>query len=510
MHKFIVALVFGLLMLFPNAGAGAAARRVALVIGNSAYQSINALPNPARDAEAVADLFTRLGFDRVQLARDADIKELRRLIGDFAEVARDADVAVVFFAGHGIEVGGTNFLIPVDARLERDFDVEDEALSLDRILRALESTRQLRLIMLDACRENPFVARMKRLVTTRTIGRGLSRSEPAADTLVAYAARAGTVAQDGTGRHSPFTTALLRHLAVPSLDLRLAFGRIRDDVLQATGNRQEPFVYGSLGGSVVALSGDASNVSGAVAAAPASDGDANLRGEYALAVRIGTIEALDAFLARNPNGFFADLARSERARRAKLDDVKSAAPPAQTQAPGVQAPPTIQAALPPASEAAPPGFEAFRGKTFEVSFRQVVHEISPRPGSWAVSHRHKIDVRSENEIADAGKFVSEFTGISRSFDRVGSLSGTDALDQWSVQDGRLIGTLRRRIFLLKLTIRLVANGCVATASFESSDGGKGFKGTRWKNGEPFTADWIRAEKVACRIAGDAPAVRRVQ
>jgi len=231
--------------------AAPADRRIALVIGNSSYQHAGQLVNPAPDAEAIGALLASAGFS-VELKRDLTIREMRNALGDFSEAARGADMALLFYAGHGIEVDGTNYLIPTDARLMRDFDVEDEAISLERVLRAIEPAKRLRFVMLDACRDNPFLRTMKR--GSRSVGRGLARVEPtASDTLVAFATEAGTVAADGDSNASPFTEALLRHLATPGLDLRIAFGRVRDAVIQKTANRQRPFIYGSLGGETLAL-----------------------------------------------------------------------------------------------------------------------------------------------------------------------------------------------------------------------------------------------------------------
>ena len=179
---------------------------------------------------------------------------MRRALRDFADQARDSDIAVVYYAGHGIEIDGTNYLIPTDARLERDTDIYDEAFSLDRVLLAIEPARQLRLVIVDACRNNPFADTMKRTVSSRTVSRGLARIEPTTtNTLVAFAAKAGLTALDGNSKNSPYAAALVKHIATPGLDLRRAFGFVRDDVLQATGNRQEPYLYGSLGGADVAL-----------------------------------------------------------------------------------------------------------------------------------------------------------------------------------------------------------------------------------------------------------------
>src|SRR5262249_30044015 len=207
-----------------------------------------------RDAEAIGLLLKSTGFEIVETRQNLGIGEMRRTIRDFSDAARDADMAVVFYAGHGLEVNGNNYLVPVDAVLERDIDVEDETISLERVLNVLESAKRLRLVILDACRDNPFAKTMKRTIASRAIGRGLARIEPVtSDTLIAFAAKAGSIAADGKGIHSPFTEALLQHIATPGLDLRIAFGRVRDEVLKSTGSKQEPFMYGSLGGTNVAL-----------------------------------------------------------------------------------------------------------------------------------------------------------------------------------------------------------------------------------------------------------------
>src|SRR6185369_11663244 len=137
-------------------GPAFADKRVALVIGNSGYDKVARLPNPANDAALVADTLKAAGFDDVNLRRDLRINEMRRALRDFVDKTRDSDVAVIYYAGHGIEVDGTNYLVPVDAVLERDIDIYDEALSLERVLVSVEPARQLRLVILDACRDNPF------------------------------------------------------------------------------------------------------------------------------------------------------------------------------------------------------------------------------------------------------------------------------------------------------------------------------------------------------------------
>jgi len=206
-----------------------AEKRVALVLGNSNYKNAAVLPNPVNDAAAVAATLKGAGFDIVDSRLDLSAADMRRALRDFADQARDSDLAVVYYAGHGIEIDGTNYLIPTDATLQRDTDIYDEAFSLDRVLLTIEPARQLRLVIVDACRNNPFAETMKRTVSTRTVSRGLARIEPTTtNTLVAFAAKAGLTALDGNSKNSPYATALIKHIATPGLDVRRAFGFVRD------------------------------------------------------------------------------------------------------------------------------------------------------------------------------------------------------------------------------------------------------------------------------------------
>jgi Caspase domain len=289
-----------------------AEKRVALVVGNSSYKNAAVLPNPVNDAAAVAATLKGAGFDVVDSRLDLSAAEMRRALRDFADQARDSDVAVVYYAGHGIEIDGTNYLIPTDATLQRDTDIYDEAFSLDRVLLTIEPARQLRLVIVDACRNNPFAETMKRTVSTRTVSRGLARIEPTTtNTLVAFAAKAGLTALDGNSRNSPYAAALVKYIATPGLDVRRAFGFIRDDVLQATGNRQEPYVYGSLGGADIALVPIAS---APVASAPTVNPQSEIRRDFELALQVGNEDALNAFLAQYPEGYYASLAKLQLAK----------------------------------------------------------------------------------------------------------------------------------------------------------------------------------------------------
>lgn len=282
-------------------------KRVALVIGNSAYQKVAKLPNPVNDATAVAGMLKSAGFDLVESKFNLAANDMRRTLREFGSKSRDADVAVVYYAGHGIELDGSNYLIPADATLETDADVLDETIPLDRVLFAVEPAKQLRLVILDACRDNPFAKTMKRTIASRAIGRGLAKVEPTSpNTMIAFAAKAGSTASDGDSRNSPFAAALVEHLPKPGLDLRRAFGFVRDDVLKNTGNKQEPYVYGSLGGNDLPLV-----PAKPVTAGPQADPQSAVRRDYELALQLGTRDGWEAFLSLYRDGFYANLAKGQ-------------------------------------------------------------------------------------------------------------------------------------------------------------------------------------------------------
>jgi uncharacterized caspase-like protein len=302
-----------------------AEKRVALVLGNSAYQNVPPLSNPVNDAALMAKTLKNAGFEIVDSRQNLSALETRRVLREFADKAGNADVAVIYYAGHGIEIDGSNYLIPVDAKLERDSDVYDEAFSLDRVLVSVESTKKLRLVILDACRDNPFAQSMKKSVATRSVGRGLAKVEPASpNTLIAYSAKAGSTAADGGGINSPFTVALSKHLTTPGLDVRRAFGFVRDDVLKATSNRQEPYLYGSLGGDDVALVPGPAAAAAVAPAAAVANPQADIRHDYELALQIGNRSAFTAFLNQHPDGFYSSLAKLQLDKIA-ADDAHSVA-----------------------------------------------------------------------------------------------------------------------------------------------------------------------------------------
>jgi tetratricopeptide (TPR) repeat protein len=233
------------------ASSASAERRVALVIGNSGYTSslVSALPNPRRDAKLVADALRQAGFEIVELT-NLDLAGMVKALQSFRDKADSADWALVYFAGHGIEINRANYLLPVDAKLADSRDVELEAVSYETMLNAIGGAKALRIIILDACRNNPFKAQMRQTVAMRgSLERGLAappETEPG--TLVVYSAREGQAAVDGDGVNSPFALAFVAQLKTPDLEVRGVFDNVRDDVLEATSKRQQPYTYGSLPG----------------------------------------------------------------------------------------------------------------------------------------------------------------------------------------------------------------------------------------------------------------------
>src|ERR1700722_623214 len=220
-------------------------RRVALIIGNGAYKNVHQLDNPPRDARLVAGALRDIGFQTVTLTGDLTRDKFFDALHDFASEAEKSDWAVVYYAGHGFEIGGVNYLVPVDAKLAADRDAETEAVALEQVLAAVGGARKLRLVMLDACRDNPFAPTMQRTMELKLVDKGFSNIEPAAGFMVVYAAKHGETALDGDGVDSPFATAVARDIKQPHVEVRKLFDLVRDDVWSASKHQQQPFTYGS-------------------------------------------------------------------------------------------------------------------------------------------------------------------------------------------------------------------------------------------------------------------------
>lgn len=240
-----------------------AAGKIALVVGMGQYQSVVALDNTVNDARGVSETLASIGF-QVTTLLDASGADFRAALDEFAFRSETADLALIYYAGHGVEVQGENFLIPVDAEISSNLDVERQAVSLKSLLASVDHARKMRIVILDSCRNDPFGGALEAKVVqpvdaasgTRGAGEGgLAPATPDRGTLVAYAARDGAVALDGLGSNSPFALALMKILPQPGLEISLMFRQVRDDVLAATGNLQEPHTYGSLSGTPFYIAG---------------------------------------------------------------------------------------------------------------------------------------------------------------------------------------------------------------------------------------------------------------
>ena len=340
-----------LLVLVIAGPASAEGRKVALVIGNSAYTSVPKLVNPANDAADIGAALTDLGFE-VDIRLDMDLTEMLTALREFGAQARTSDFAIVYYAGHGIEIGGENYMIPVGAQLKADIDVSYEAVPLELAVASVEGARTLSLVIVDACRDNPFLATIERTSAKRSIGRGLALIEPEGNTLVAYSAREGTTAADGAGRNSPYADAILLHLGDPDLEIGMFFRRVRDQVLLATNGGQEPFLYGSLSADPIFLSARAAiaapePVEAGTTPEVSDSRPASEAVELAFWTSISSsTDPLDyeEYLSRFPAGVFVSLA--ER----RLATLRSTASTALIPEPQPKAVPAVQPAPPLAAE----------------------------------------------------------------------------------------------------------------------------------------------------------------
>ncbi|MEZ5773814.1 MAG: caspase domain-containing protein [Hyphomicrobiaceae bacterium] len=339
MTRTITLLILAFILSVPGSAAHAG-KRIALVIGNADYTHAGRLSNPPNDGKLVAAALREIGFDDVDEHYDLPFDRMRLVLKEFSRASSVADVAIVYYAGHGIEVDGQNYLIPTDAKLSDAGDVDFEAIPLQTVLNSVEGTRKLKLVILDACRDNPFRVQLAgRRQSTRSLGRGLARVEPEVNTLVAFSAKEGTVALDGDGANSPFALALASEFKEPGLEIGLLFRRVRDRVLDTTGRRQEPFTYGSLGGAGIFLrpqvaalvSQTASDADPAPATSGGSTGGLTKAPLSAAALAWDVTKdtesqaVLKAFIAQYPDTVFAILAKARLGELEAHTQVASAA-----------------------------------------------------------------------------------------------------------------------------------------------------------------------------------------
>ncbi len=299
--------------------SGAAeAKRVALVIGNSAYQHTTALANPANDAGDMAAALREVGFQVID-GTDLDKRGLDQKVREFARALAGADSGLFFYAGHGLQVSGQNYLVPIDARLESERDLDFEAVKIDFILRQMEIDREQKtnIVFLDACRDNPLSRNLARSMGTRSaaLGRGLAQVQTGVGTFISFSTQPGNVALDGAGRNSPFTTALVKHIRTPGKNLNGLMIEVRKDVLAATQGRQVPWDHSALTGDFYFAGG---MPGGAVAASTPATGAAEVA---ALQERMRTLE--EELKRRNSPSANADTIKIAelRARAASLVDL---------------------------------------------------------------------------------------------------------------------------------------------------------------------------------------------
>jgi len=288
-------------------------RRIALIIGNSTYQNTPELKNPKNDAADMAASLRRLGFEVFE-GHDLDKRSMERMIRQFGVKLSGADLALFFYAGHGVAVGGQNYLVPVDARLSSEGDADFEGLPLTLVLKQMEREAKTSIVLLDACRDNPLARNLARTMGTRSsqVSQGLAEVRTGVGTLIGFSTQPGNVATDGTGRNSPYAGALLRHIEVPGTDVSGVLIAVRNDVLKATDGRQVPWEHTSLTGQVYLKVAPSSTL--AAVRPPATrpgDYDREMELSYWSSVKDSKSPALiQSYLDRYPGGNFANLARA--------------------------------------------------------------------------------------------------------------------------------------------------------------------------------------------------------
>jgi peptidoglycan hydrolase-like protein with peptidoglycan-binding domain len=346
-------LIVGLLAVAAlTAPAARAAERVALVLGFGEYRSVPVLPNASNDGRAVAEALRELGFEVFE-GIDLDAAATTELLRRFARALDEAQVGLFFYAGHGMQVAGENYLVPVDARLDHESDLDFETFKVKQVLTQLERTDRTSIVILDACRDNPFAQKLARRMTrSRSVSSGLAALRSGVGTLIAYATEPDNVALDGSGEHSPFTQALLEHIETPGLEIRQLMTRVRQDVIQATGRAQVPWDHSSLVGDFyfVPPAVPPATVAALPPAAPAIPLTTDEQRIWDATQQIADPgmrqQALGSYLERYPQGSFATLARLQ------LDDLRQSTrvtrpaeeiPAAPTEAPVAPDPPELVA-----------------------------------------------------------------------------------------------------------------------------------------------------------------------
>ena len=414
-NRLLVALLFCAI-----ASSPAAARKVALVIGNGAYTNTTALPNPVQDARGMAGKLEALGFE-VTSGYDEDLIAMQQTVSKFARGAIGADLAVFFYAGHGLQVHGDNFLVPIDAKFEDETALDFETMPVDFIMRQMSRDIRVRVIILDACRNNPLARSLARAMApsrSAAVAEGLAEikiEDPGEGTVIAFATSPGDVAYDGDTMHSPFTAALLNHIDTPDTPIQNVMTRVTRDVYLATKERQRPWVNASLIGEVylnqTAAGEKASAIEAVEAVPPASvpaavapeertSNDASIAWErekilFESAQKSGVAEDYRAYLEAYPEGQFAGIANNFITRA----QTNAATEPAQ-----------IIAALPPADTATTAPVAA---APTEAVPPDAGPEISEAALDWDRAKRREVQLRLELTGEELGRVDGNFGARTR-------------------------------------------------------------------------------------------------
>jgi hypothetical protein len=307
-------LILSLICMVFTAGAANAEKRVAFVVGNGTYKNVAPLPNPSIDAKAMASALRNVGFEVVEGSNLTRDKMTERLL-DFGKKAQGADVALFFYAGHGIAISGTNYLLPIDADIKSEMDVKlGAAINIDLTLEQTMGDAKVKLVFLDACRDNPFAAKIKSNSATRSVNvqTGLAEMKSGEGTLIAFATGPGQTALDGQeGTNSPFTRALLANLTQPGMEIQQAMTKVRAQVNEETNKGQLPWGHTNLIGAVYLNGAPAPGAAPAAQVATASRPGTDVELEFWRSIKDSNKpEELNAYLTSYPNGQFRSLALS--------------------------------------------------------------------------------------------------------------------------------------------------------------------------------------------------------
>lgn len=382
----MLPLLWGTILWGVRPAAAAAERRVALVIGNAAYRHAAPLTTPVSDIADLAAVLRSVGFEVLE-GHDLDKRAMEQLIRKFSDTLEGAAVGVFYYAGHGLQVQGQNYLVPVDAQLDTATSLDFEMVRLDLVQRTMERETALNLIFLDACRDNPMARNLARSLGTRStaVGQGLAAVESGQGTLISFSTQPGNIAQDGKGRNSPYAAALIKHIATPGDDISATLINVRNEVMQATGRQQVPWEHS-------ALTSRFYFVPPAPGAAPPSGpplsgatGDQQIELMFWEQVRTSNDPALlQSYLDRYPSGAFSGLARIliDRAKKGPSPQVAAATP----------APPPSRAPEPPAAAPTPSGpDEEALARNLQRELARVGCYSGSQDGNWGSGSRAALE-----------------------------------------------------------------------------------------------------------------------